>query len=273
MATAEQLDDLNCGIRSGDLEVRLASSANEIDASQALRYRVFYDEMDAIPSQEMAARRRDFDNFDSACDHLLVIDSSRVGFYESVVGTYRLSRRATAISAGGFYTASEYDISDIIAQKGELLELGRSCVAKDYRTGHTMALLWRGIAAYVFSHDIAWIFGCASLSGTNPDELALPLSYLHHFHLAPEGLRPRALRHLRTPMDRISKDQIEKRLARELLPPLIKGYLRVGCFVGDGAVVDHQFQTTDVCVVVKTERVTGKYRQHYEGNRRPISAA
>ena len=271
MATAEQLDDLSYGIRSGDLEVRLASSEGEIDASQALRYRVFYNEMNAIPSSEMAARQRDFDKFDSACDHLLVIDNSRVGLYDSVVGTYRLSRREHAGRAGGFYTAGEYDIAVITAQRGEILELGRSCVAADYRTGHTMALLWRGIAAYVFTHDIAWLFGCASLSGTNPDELALPLSYLHHFHLAPEGLRPRALEHLHTPMNRFPKEQIEKRLARELLPPLIKGYLRIGCFVGDGAVVDHQFQTTDVCVVVKTERVTGKYRQHYEGNRRPIN--
>ena len=87
MATAEQLDDLSYGIRSGDLEVRLASSEDEIDASQELRYRVFYNEMNAIPSREMAARQRDFDKFDSACDHLLVIDSSRVGLYDSVVGT------------------------------------------------------------------------------------------------------------------------------------------------------------------------------------------
>ena len=188
--------------------------------------------------------------------------------YDSVVGTYRLSRRANAARSGGFYTAKEYDISDILAQEGELLELGRSCVAKDYRSGHTMALLWRGIAAYVFSHDIAWIFGCASLRGTEPEKLALPLSYLHHFHLAPEGLRPRALDTLHTSMDRIPMEQIEKRLARELLPPLIKGYLRVGCFVGHGAVVDSQFQTTDVCVVLKTDRVSEKYRQHYENNRR-----
>ena len=273
MATAEQVDDLNYGIRSGDLEVRLASSPDEVDASQALRYQVFYNEMNAIPSREMAARQRDFDNFDSACEHLMVIDNCRAGLYDSVVGTYRLSRRENAAHAGGFYTAGEYDITQITEQKGEVLELGRSCVAADYRTGHTMALLWRGIAAYVFRHDISWLFGCASLAGTNPEKLALPLSYLHHFHLAPDGLRPRALEHLHTPMDRIPKAHIEKRLARELLPPLIKGYLRVGCFVGYGAVVDEQFQTTDVCVVVKTERVTGKYRQHYEGNRRPVNTA
>jgi len=270
MATAEQLDDLYSGIRSGDLEVRLASSPDEIDASQALRYRVFYNEMDAVPSQEMLRRQRDFDEFDAACDHLMVTDSSRSGLYESVVGTYRLSRRKNARMAGGFYTASEYDISTILSQKGELLELGRSCVAAGYRNGHTMALLWRGVAAYVFSHDVAWMFGCASLKGVNLAKLALPLSYLHHYHLAPKEVRPRALAVRHVPMNQVPKDRIEKKLARALLPPLIKGYLRVGCYVGEGAVVDEQFQTTDVCIVVKTDSVSEKYRQHYENGRHTI---
>jgi putative hemolysin len=266
MAAAEQLDDLYSGIRSGDLEVRLAASPDEIDASQALRYRVFYDEMGAIPNQEMLKRQRDFDEFDVACDHLMVTDSSRTGLYRSVVGTYRLSRRKNARKAGGFYTASEYDISTIVSQKGELLELGRSCVAAGYRNGHTMSLLWRGIAAYVFSHDVAWMFGCASLQGVNLAKLSLPLSYLHHYHLAPEEIRPCALDGRHVSMGEVPKERIEKRLARALLPPLIKGYLRVGCFVGDGAVIDQQFQTTDVCIVVKTDSVSEKYRQHYENS-------
>jgi putative hemolysin len=267
MATAEQLDDLCSGIRSGDLEVRLASSPDEIEAAQALRYQVFYGEMDAVPSEEMFARKRDIDAFDATCQHLLVLDSSRNGLYESVVGTYRLNRREQAAKAGGFYTAKEYDISTILRQDGELLELGRSCVATGYRNGHTMALLWRGLAAYVFEHDVAWLFGCASLKGIDLQKLALPLSYLHHYHLAPEAIRPRALEEHFSFMGKIPKERIEKRLARELLPPLIKGYLRVGCFVGDGAVVDQQFQTTDVCIILKTDRVTDKYRQHYENSR------
>ena len=270
MATAEQLDDLYVGIQSGDLEVRLASNSEEIDASQALRYRVFYDEMGAVPSKEMLGFKRDFDDFDMTCDHLLVIDNSRTGIYDSVVGTYRLSRRENAARAGGFYTAQEYDISAILARHGELLELGRSCVAEGYRNGHTMTLLWRGIAAYVFNYDVAWMFGCASLKGVNLEKLALPLSYLHHHHMAPAEIRPRAVEELHVSMDLIPEAEIEKRLARAVLPPLIKGYLRVGCFVGDGAVIDRQFQTTDVCVIIKTDRVSEKYRQHYENSRQSI---
>ena len=133
-----------------------------------------------------------------------------------------------------------------------------------------MALLWRGIAAYVFHHDITLMFGCASLAGVDPDALALPLSYLYHSHLAPDGMRPRALPHLFTAMDRLPADAVDRRAAREALPPLIKGYLRLGGFVGDGAVIDRQFQTTDVCVVVKTDLVASKYRQHYETTRRDL---
>jgi len=267
MAAAEQLDDLYEGIRSGDLEVRLASSPDDIDALQALRYRVFYSEMGAVPDHQMRQLERDFDQFDPVCDHLMVTDSSRVASSAAVVGTYRLSRRANAKKSGGFYTAGEYDISAIIQQRGEVLELGRSCVAADYRNGHTMALLWRGIAAYVFNYDVAWMFGCASLNGVDIKKLALPLSYLHHYHMAPLKIRPRALTERYNSMDQVPQSKIERRSARSLLPPLVKGYLRVGCFVGDGAVLDFQFQTTDVCIIVKTDGVAEKYRQHYEHGR------
>lgn len=267
MATAEQLDDLYDGIRSGDLEVRLASSQDEINALQALRYRVFYNEMGAVPDQEMRQLERDFDQFDPVCDHLIVTDSSGLGSGGPVVGTYRLSRRENAEKSGGFYTAGEYDISALLGQQGEVLELGRSCVAADYRNGHTMGLLWRGVAAYVFHYNVAWMFGCASLNGVDIKKLALPLSYLHHYHIAPLAIRPRALEERYNSMDQVPYAKIEKRIARALLPPLIKGYLRVGCFVGDGAVIDSQFQTTDVCIVVKTDRVAEKYRQHYEHGR------
>lgn len=272
MSTAETFDDPHGGIHAGNLEARLARGAAEIDAAQALRYRVFYEEMSARPSDEMRSRRRDFDSHDECFDHLLVIDHDRPHPQDSVVGTYRLNRRSEAMRKGGFYTASEYDISELLASSGEIMELGRSCVAAEYRNRATMALLWRGIAAYVFHFDIALMFGCASFEGVEPDSVALPLSYLYHNHLAPEGLRPRALTALFTPMDRIAADAFGRREARLSLPPLIKGYLRVGGFVGDGAVIDEQFQTIDVCIVVKTDWVTDKYRQHYGADiHRPVS--
>jgi putative hemolysin len=272
MSTPEVLDDPFTGVTAGNLEVRLSRSAEEVDAAQALRYRVFYDEMDAVASPEMKAAQRDIDSYDSTWDHLLVIDRERPHPYGSVIGTYRLNRRSVALRNGGFYTASEYDVSPLMALKGEIMELGRSCVDADYRNRATMTLLWRGIAAYVFHYDIDLMFGCASIPGIDPDDMALPLSFLYHRYLAPAEIRPSALPHLAVPMNRLAADEIDKRAALRSLPPLIKGYLRLGGFVGDGAVVDHQFHTTDVCIVVKTDLVTAKYRHHYGADtHRPIA--
>ena len=256
--------DRPAAIVSGALEVRLAETAAEIDAAQALRYRVFYDEMAARASPEMAARKRDFDEFDQWCDHLLVIDRKRGLGAEGVVGTYRLIRRPVAERLGHFYSAAEYDIDILTKYDGEILELGRSCVDRDFRTRPTMQLLWRGIAAYVFHFDIAVMFGCASLPGTDPLALSMPLSYLHHHHLAPPALRPRAVASRYVSMNILPSSEINTRAAINALPPLIKGYLRLGGFVGDGAVIDEQFNTTDVCIVVKTDLVTDKYFKHYE---------
>jgi L-ornithine Nalpha-acyltransferase len=251
-------------IRSDRLQVRLAESAADIDAAQALRYRVFYEALGARPAAGFAVRRRDVDRFDLSCDHLLVLDHGRGVGPETVVGTYRLIRRAAAARLGGFYSSSEYDIRRLITQPGEILELGRSCVDAAYRQRPTMQLLWSGIAAYVFHFDIALMFGCASLSGTDLDALAAPLSYLYHHHLAPPALRPRALPQRYVDMRRMPPEAIDPASALAALPPLIKGYLRLGGFVGDGAVVDEQFNTTDVCIVVKTDLVTEKYTRHYE---------
>lgn len=251
-------------IRSGDLEVRLARDPDEIDASQALRYQVFYEERAAKPIGAMADLRRDFDRYDPIADHLLVLDHGKGEGAKAVVGTYRLIRKSRADSHGGFYTVGEYDISKILAFPGEIMELGRSCVDLDHRNRPTMQLLWRGIAAYVFKHEITLMFGCASLPGTDPDALAGDLSYLYHYHLAPEPLRVRALDDLHVDMNRVPRDGIDGKRALAALPPLIKGYLRLGGFVGDGAVVDPQFNTTDVCVIVQTSAVTDKYYKHYE---------
>jgi putative hemolysin len=251
-------------IRTGNLGVRLAETRAEIDAAQALRYRVFYDEMGAQPSEAMARLRRDFDDFDAICDHLLVLDHARGTGHEAVVGTYRLIRREAAARYGRFYSAAEYDISAMLAYPGEILELGRSCVDARYRTRPTMQLLWRGIAAYVFHYDIEVMFGCASLPGIDPTALALPLSYLHYYHLAPPELRTRALGERYVAMQRLPYGEVDPARGLAELPPLIKGYLRLGGFVGDGAVIDEQFNTTDVCIVVKTDLVTEKYYRHYE---------
>jgi putative hemolysin len=250
-------------IVAGDFEVRLARDEADIDAAQALRYRVFYEEMAAHATPEMRARRRDFDDFDELCDHLLVIDRRRAGA-ESIVGTYRLIRRSAATAYGRFYSAAEYDISRLANWPGEVLEVGRSCVEASARTGSTMNLLWRGIATYVSHFDIEILFGCASLPGNDLQRLALPLSYLYQKHLAPPELRARALPERYVDMNLLAPGSYDVKLAERMVPPLIKGYLRLGGFVGDGAVVDDQFNTVDVCIVVKTDLVTEKYFKHYE---------
>lgn len=273
MAETTLVGDCGWSLRAGSLEVRLAETPQEIAAAQALRYRVFYQEMAARPSPEMAARAQDFDAFDDIADHLLVIDNARGPGARGVVGTYRLIRRDAAERMGAFYSAGEYEIGKIAAYPGEVLELGRSCVDAEFRTGQTMQLLWRGIAAYVFQYDIALMFGCASLPGVDPAALAVPLSYLYHYHLAPPALRPRAVAARYTDMRLLPADAIDQKAAINALPPLIKGYLRLGGFVGDGAVIDNQFHTTDVCVVVKTDLVTERYYRHYERReRRPVLA-
>ncbi len=255
-------------LRAGNLGLRIARTAEELDAAQALRYRVFYEELGAQPDAAAAARSRDSDRYDAVADHLLVVDHDLGDGLDSVVGTYRLIRREAAEAIGRFYSADEYDISLIERFPGRVLELGRSCVDSAYRGRAAMQLLWRGIAAYVFTHNIDLMFGCASLPGTDVDALAAELTYLHANHLAPADIRLRALPERYVDMRRMDVSEIDARQVLVGLPPLIKGYLRLGGFVGDGAVVDHQFNTTDVAVVVQTDLVTGKYYRHFEREQR-----
>ncbi len=251
-------------LRAGHLGVRIATRPDELDAAQALRYRVFYEEMGAAADAACRASRRDRDEFDAVADHLLVIDHAIGPGAEGVVGTYRLIRKPAADKIGRFYSNSEYDLTTLINSRQSLLELGRSCVAAAYRGRAVMQLMWRGIAAYIFSHQIDLLFGCASLPGTEPDRMAVELSYLYNNHLAPPALRPRAVSDRYVEMRRCDVGGSDPKRLMAQLPPLIKGYLRLGAFVGDGAVVDHHFNTTDVAIVVKTDLITDNYYRHYE---------
>lgn len=249
--------------RVGPLQVRLAETWDEVDAALALRYRVFFDEMKARATPGIVLKQRDVDEFDPYCDHLLVIDNALGTGPDSVVGTYRMLRRRGAAKVGRFYSSSEYDVSPIINHPGEILEMGRSCVDAGHRTRAAMQLLWKGVTAYVLAHRIDILFGCASLHGTDPSKMALPLSYLHHNHLAPAELRPVALPARKVGMNLMPKETIDAKAAMRDLPPMIKGYLRLGGVIGDGAVIDHDFNTVDVLVYVNMRRVSEKYFRHY----------
>jgi putative hemolysin len=245
------------------LEVRLARSAGEVDAAQALRYTVFYEEMGATPSGAVRRRRRDADALDAVCDHLIVHDPLQADPEKSVVGTYRLNRLRDGRGIGDFYSASEFDLSPFAGYGGVLLELGRSCVAPAYRCRSVMQLLWRGVSDYVVRNGVELMFGCASLPGSDAAAHRDALAYLHRHHLAAPDIRVKALPQRRVEMAAGEDEAIDMRRALAGLPPLIKGYLRVGAVVGDGAVEDHQFGVTDICIIVETSRITGKYARRY----------
>ena len=252
--------------RRGPLEVRLAAGPGEVRRAQRLRYKVFFEEGSASPSRFAASLRRDIDVFDAACDHMVVLDHEAVAKpfrlpKPKVVGTYRLLRQEVAERGPGFYAATEFDVAPLLARRPELrfLELGRSCVAKPYRSRKTVELLWQGIWAYALRHGADALIGCASLDGAEPDRLAVPLGFLHHHAASPAEWRVAALPERRVPMDRLGRDDIEPKAATRSLPPLLKAYLRLGATVGDGAVVDRAFGTTDVFVVMPVRSVSERY--------------
>ncbi|MEO0672261.1 MAG: GNAT family N-acyltransferase [Pseudomonadota bacterium] len=260
----------------GPLEVRLANTKQDLRRAQRLRYQVFYEEMSAKPSMRAQMRRRDEDRFDPVCDHLLVIDTERrTGEGSSkwisrrapaVVGTYRVLREEMLGQGEAFYSQSEYDIAPLLerhAGKTRFMELGRSCVLKPYRNKRTVELLWHGLWTYCREHNIGAMMGCASFEGTDPDAHADALSFLYHHRLAPEQWRVRALDKLHVPMDRRPPDTIDPRAALKALPPLIKGYLRLGAFVGDGAVIDPQFGTVDVFIILPVGEIDPRYFGHF----------
>jgi putative hemolysin len=265
----------------GQLTVRLAAGPAEIEAAQHLRYRVFYEELSAKPDELARETRRDADAFDAICDHLLVVhhlsghdpDPITVEGGE-LVGTYRVLRQDVAERHGGFYTQAEFDIAPMIARHPGLnvLELGRSCVLRPYRTKPVVELLWQGIWSYVHSYRLGMMLGCASLEGTDPREHDLALSYLAHFHAAPEEWRVRALPRRHVEMQRLPKSEIDVKKALKLLPPLIKGYLRLGCFIGDGAVIDEQFNTVDVLIILPVSAISTRYFSRFSSHDEIASA-
>lgn len=260
--------------RRGALEVRLASRKEEIEAAQALRYHVFYEEMSAKPDADALKTKRDVDRFDSFCDHLLVIDHDLVPAGQednpplnAVVGCYRLLRQDVAEQNGGFYTAGEFDIEPMLKRVGpgvRFLELGRSCVLAPYRDKRTVELLWHGIMHYVALHKLDVMFGCASFESTDPAALKVPLAYLYHEHLTPEKWYVAAQADRHVPMNALPKEEVELRAALRAMPPMIKGYIRAGCFIGDGAVVDEQFGTTDVLILFPVSEINERYSSKFK---------
>ena len=254
-------------VAAGRFRARLADSEQDIEAAQRLRYRVFVEEMGAKASPADRAARRETDAFDAFCDHLILEDESRETRdpRDRVVGVYRLLRGSVARANGGFYTATEFDLAPLENHSSETLELGRSCVDAAYRGGAAMQLLWMALAQYIDLHELGLLFGCASFHGTEMAPLAMPLAYLHHHHLAPEALRARVLPEHYNSLDLLPEEALDRRAAMRAIPALIKGYLRLNGFVGEGAYIDRAFNTVDVCLIMETSRIAERYRKFYSG--------
>jgi len=255
--------------RSGNLEIRLAATKKDIRRAQRLRFKIFYEEGGATAQGGAALVRRDICRFDKYCDHLLVFDMATKNSFGRIkpklVGTYRLLRRAVAERHGGFYSESEFDIAPLLARHGEknFLELGRSCVHAKYRGKRVIELLWRGLWLYAKHHRVDVLIGCASLPGTNPLALALPLSFLHHQASADADwqVAPRAGRAV--PMGILEAGSVDARRGIAALPPLVKAYLRVGAKFGNGAVIDKQFGTIDVFTIMPLAEIEDRYIAYF----------
>jgi len=244
---------------AADFHVRLAETPEDYHAAQRLRYDVFVRELGgggAMVDHDAGLER---DRFDPFVDHLLLIDSAR----DAVVGVYRLMRADMAAKAGGYYSEAEYDLTRLKSSGRRLLELGRSCLLAPYRGGVGMHHLWSGLARYVAQHRIEVLFGVASFHGTDVASVAAPLSLLHQRHLAPDPLRVRALEQSFQNMDLIDKAHLDRRAAMVQMPSLIKAYLRLGGCVGEGAYIDHDFNTVDVCLIMDTAQLNDRQARIY----------
>ena len=261
--------------RIGSLEVRLARSEAEIAAAQEVRYRVFYDELGARKHASQSQDRSDHDRFDTICDHLIVLDTSLSGpEHRRIVGTYRLLRQESAIAAGGFYSEDEFELTGLIARHPDqrFLELGRSCVLPEYRSKRTIEVLWQGIWAYINHYGVDVMTGCASFPGTVPAAHAEALTYLANHCRTDSAWDVRAVAQRYHPMDLMPLEAISARAAIAAMPPLVKGYLRIGARIGDGCVIDHDFSTVDVFVVMPVKEIAARYVSYYSGDGQRFAA-
>lgn len=250
----------------GSLETRLATSIDEIIAAQKIRYRVFVEEMGALIPLDAMTSKRDFDLYDDQCDHLLVIDRTIAGStLDQIVGTYRLMQQDTAELNNGFYSQSEYDVHDLAARHPDkrFLELGRSCVLPKYRTRRSIELLWQGIWAYCLQNNIDVMFGCASFHGTVPAAHAQSLSFLYHFARATDEWHISPQTGTQELMDLMPAEALKTKEALSKMPPLIKGYLRLGALFSPHAFVDTSFNTTDVLIILPLSKINPRYINHY----------
>lgn len=242
---------LNRGLTQ-PLSISLAKNMNEVREAQKLRYRVFGEEMGA--RLESASEGIDRDMFDAYCDHLLVRDNDS----GEVIGTYRILPPDAAKRIGGFYSDNEFDLTRLMHIRNRTAEVGRSCVHPDYRTGGTITLLWAGLAQYMRKNGYDYLIGCASISMADGGHVAASLyREIEQKHLCPIEWRVR-------PRCALPLDTLNTSLTAEM-PPLIKGYLRLGAYVGGEPAWDPDFNTADLFILMPMARMNPRYLKHFLG--------
>jgi putative hemolysin len=238
------------GRRRSPLTVTLARSAREVEDAQRLRYRVFAEEMGAQVAG--AERGIDSDLFDRHCDHLLVRD----GDTHEVVGTYRVLTGDRASRCGGFYSEEEFDLTRLNRLRPVIAEIGRSCVHPDYRGGAALVLLWAEIARYLDAHGCSYLMGCASVGlGDGGHSAASIYNKLQQTSLSPVEYRV-------FPRCELPLDALDATLDAAV-PPLIRGYLRVGAWVCGAPAWDPDFNTADLLMLMPLARVDARYARHF----------
>lgn len=245
----QQVSEVGIQRESANLYYSLARSPSEVAEAQRLRYKVFAEEMGARLSGH---DRRDVDGFDALCDHLLVRDLES----GEVVGTYRILDPHMAAEAGGYYSAGEFDLTRLLHLTPGMVEVGRSCVHADYRNGATIALLWAGLAKYMMTRGYEHLIGCVSISMADGGHNAAAV----YARLADKYLSPNEYRvfpHTPLPLQALSSDM------EPAVPPLLKGYLRLGAFVCGEPAWDPDFNTADLLVMLPIARMAKRYANHF----------
>ena len=245
-------------------EVRLAENVTDLYAVQRLRYEVFVRELGANGGGIDHCLGIERDDYDPHCLHLMLLDKTRGDVLEDqLVGVYRILTMRGAQASGGFYSASEFNLSPLLDSKRQLIELGRSCLRKSYRGGEAMFHLWQAMAELVVQEGAEILFGTASFMGTDVVALAQPLSLLHQKYLVDLPIRPKAVAESYVPLCQLPESKVDRIKALREIPALIKAYLRLGGGVADGAYIDHRFNTTDVCLVLDIKTMNQRQKAIY----------
>ncbi|MCC7311623.1 MAG: GNAT family N-acetyltransferase [Sulfuritalea sp.] len=230
--------------------VALARSEEEVREAQRLRYKVFVEELGArIPA---TVPNHDIDRFDAHCEHLVV----RENHADRIVGTYRILTPDVARNIGGYYSEGEFRINRLHNLRGRMVEVGRSCIHPDYRSGGVITLLWAGLADYMVRNNYDYLMGCASIGMADGGHNAANLfTQLNAAQLAPAEYRTFPRHGL--PFERLMNGQ------PALIPPLIKGYLRVGAWVCGQPAWDPDFNTADLLLLLPMSRMNSRYMRHF----------